>query len=156
MQFEIILTMEGITPETGNTIQVPPNICFSLLKESHKKCSKIWRTKSQSASPLPTHYIWPPHLYNIDCGWIKLKTCLFRVFHNFFHTCKYKATHTRWGLPTYPMRSCGVTVLSTPALPMIRRSPSMLSLSTTSTGLSQTTWHQGESQISLSWIKSSL
>ena len=32
MQFEIILTMEGITPETGNTIQVPPNISFSLLK----------------------------------------------------------------------------------------------------------------------------
>ena len=26
MQFEIVLTMEGITPETGNTIQVEPSL----------------------------------------------------------------------------------------------------------------------------------
>ena len=31
MQFEIVLTMEGITPETGNTIQVTlPQILFTL------------------------------------------------------------------------------------------------------------------------------
>ena len=50
----------------------------------------------------------------------------------------------RWGRPTFPTRSCGVTVLSTPVLPTTRRPPSMLSPSTTSTGLLQTTWHQGD------------
>ena len=34
MQFEIILTMEGITPETGNTIQVWPHIISSLAPKN--------------------------------------------------------------------------------------------------------------------------
>ena len=35
MQFEVVLTMEGITPETGNTIQVSSNIAkiFKYLSE---------------------------------------------------------------------------------------------------------------------------
>ena len=44
-----------------------------------------------------------------------------------------RSTFARWGLPTYPTRSCGVTVSSTPVLPTTRRLPSMLSPSTTST-----------------------
>ena len=35
-QFEIILTMEGITPETGNTIQVMMTTLFIFIDEYKK------------------------------------------------------------------------------------------------------------------------
>ena len=36
MQFEIVLTMEGITPETGNTIQVTVGKCESMLCDTER------------------------------------------------------------------------------------------------------------------------
>ena len=83
MQFEIILTMEGITPETGNTIQVVLVVVVVIVHE------------------------------NIDIP------SIIRV---------------RLGRRTYPTKSYGVTVSSTPVLPTTKRPPSMLSPSTTSTG----------------------
>ena len=45
MQFEIVLTMEGITPETGNTIQVMSDIfyqsCF-IHTHTHTHKGKPW------------------------------------------------------------------------------------------------------------------
>ena len=80
MQFEIILTMEGITPETGNTIQV---VLVAVVVHE-----------------------------NIDIP------SIIRV---------------RLGRRTYPTKSYGVTVSSTPVLPTTKRLPSMLSPSTIST-----------------------
>ena len=41
MQFEVVLTMEGITPETGNTIQVSSNIAH-FSKISLKEAWAQW------------------------------------------------------------------------------------------------------------------
>ena len=103
--------MEGITPETGNTIQVG---CTTSQNQPNLKI--------RLENKMMLELIKTP--WNIKCN--------------------HKTTFARWGRPTFPTRSCGVTVLSTPVLPTTRRPPSMLSPSTTSTGLLQTTWHQGD------------
>ena len=102
MQFEIILTMEGITPETGNTIQV---VLVAVVVIVHE---------------------------NIDIP------SIIRV---------------RLGRRTYPTKSYGVTVSSTPVLPTTKRPPSMLSPLTTSTESLQTTSHQGKPSCILNKVR---